>query len=251
MNEKTYGFRLLIAMEAKNATRKDLAAALGVSVQAVGDVVRGKSGAFTAENNAKAARYLGVNPNWLATGNGKMESPIDETTTYLLTKGAKYGAKPVAVFDEGDVLSDDYVQIKEFDIRFSAGNGRTPVFDELTDSVAATFRRDWFHRNGINPANAIRVKVHGNSMEPLLHDNDSVLVNLAETNIINDKVYALRYGDELRIKRLYRKLDGGLILHSDNPDFIPRDEEVHPAIVESSISIVGRVRDKSGSGGLD
>lgn len=164
---------------------------------------------------------------------------------------ASYGAQPVAVFDDGDVLSDDYIQIKEFDIRFSAGNGRTPVFDELTDSVVATFRRDWFHRMGINPARAIRVKVHGNSMYPLLHDGDSVVVNLAETNIINDKVYALRYGDELRIKRLYRKLDGSLILHSDNPDFIPRDEEVPPSVVESSISIVGRVRDKSGTGGLD
>lgn len=83
MNENTYGSRLLIAMEAKNATRKDLATALGVSVQAVGDVLRGKSGAFTAENNAKAARNLEVNPNWLATGNGQMKSPIDETTTYL------------------------------------------------------------------------------------------------------------------------------------------------------------------------
>ncbi len=143
MNENTYGSRLLIAMEAKNATRKDLATALGVSVQAVGDVLRGKSGAFTAENNAKAARNLEVNPNWLATGNGQMKSPIDETTTYLLTKGAKYGVQPVAVFDEGDVL------------------------------------------------------------------------------------------------------------HSDNPDFIPRDEEVPPSVVESSISIVGRVRDKSGTGGLD
>lgn len=250
MNENTYGSRLLIAMEAKNATRKDLASALGVSVQAVGDVLRGKSGAFTAENNAKAARYLGVNPNWLATGNGQMKSPIDETTTYLLTKGAKYGVQPVAVFDDGDVLSDDYIQIKEYEIKFSAGNGRTPVFDELTDSVVATFRRDWFHRMGINPARAIRVKVHGSSMYPLLHNGDSVVVNLAETNIINDKVYALRYGDELRIKRLYRKLDGSLILHSDNPDFIPRDEEVPPSVVESSISIVGRVRDKSGAGGL-
>lgn len=195
-----------------------------------------------AERNLREDLNL---PDDFFTRNGVF---IGQSTS--LIPGMAFG-QPVAVFDDGDVLSDDYIQIKEFDIRFSAGNGRTPVFDELTDSVVATFRRDWFHRMGINPARAIRVKVHGNSMYPLLHDGDSVVVNLAETNIINDKVYALRYGDELRIKRLYRKLDGGLILHSDNPDFIPRDEEVPPSIVESSISIVGRVRDKSGSGGLD
>lgn len=75
-------------------------------------------------------------------------------------------------------------------------------------------------------------------------------MNLAETNIINGKVFALRYGEELRIKRVYRKLDGGLILHSDNEHFLPRDEEVPPSVVDASIAIVGRVRDKSGSGGL-
>lgn len=197
------------------------------------------------------ANALRCNPQWLDSGDGPMESAGGAilNTQYTIIPGKAYG-QPVAVFDEGDVLSDDYIQIKEYEIKFSAGNGRTPVFDELTDSVVATFRREWFHRMGINPARAIRVKVHGNSMYPLLHDGDSVVVNLAETNIINDKVYALRYGDELRIKRLYRKLDGSLILHSDNPDFIPRDEEVPPSVVESSISIVGRVRDKSGAGGL-
>jgi len=97
MNENTYGSRLLIAMEAKNATRKDLATALGVSVQAVGDVLRGKSGAFTAENNAKSAHYLGVNPNWLATGKGQMEFPSEETTTYLLAPGAKQSNQPLSL----------------------------------------------------------------------------------------------------------------------------------------------------------
>jgi len=172
---------------------------------------------------------------------------IEQSTA--LIPGTAFG-QPVAVFDEGDVLSDDYIQIKEFEIQFSAGNGRTPIFEELTDSVAATYRREWFQRMKINPARAIRVKVSGNSMEPFLFDGDTVLVNLAETTIINGKVFALRYGEELRIKRVYRKLDGGLILHSDNEHFLPRDEEVPPSVVDSSISIVGRVRDKSGSGGL-
>lgn len=172
---------------------------------------------------------------------------IEQSTS--LMPGVAFG-QPVAVFDEGDVLSDDYIQIKEFEIQFSAGNGRTPIFEELTDSVAATYRREWFQRMKINPERAIRVKVSGNSMEPFLFDGDTVLVNLAETNIINGKVFALRYADELRIKRVYRKLDGGLILHSDNEHFLPRDEEVPPSVVDASIAIVGRVRDKSGSGGL-
>lgn len=46
----------------------DVAAAVGISYQAVRKAVKGESNAFTAENNAKAARFLGVRPNWLATG---------------------------------------------------------------------------------------------------------------------------------------------------------------------------------------
>ena len=105
-------------------------------------------------------------------------------------------------------------------------------------------------QEGINPEQARCFKVHGESMEPFLYDGDTVLVNLSEREIINGKVYAIRYGDELRIKRVYRKIDGGLVLHSDNPTFLPRDEDVPPAVVQEHIGIIGRVRDKSGTGGL-
>lgn len=73
METARYGERLQAAMDARGAKRKDLAAAIGVSAQAVGDVIRGKSLAFTAENNAKTARFLRINPDWLATGEGPVE----------------------------------------------------------------------------------------------------------------------------------------------------------------------------------
>lgn len=48
--------------------RKELAKALGVTVQAIGQVLNGSTRALTAENNERAARRCGVNPFWLATG---------------------------------------------------------------------------------------------------------------------------------------------------------------------------------------
>ena len=68
-----YGERLQAAMTHARKTRKDVARALGITAQAVGDVVRGKSRAFTAENSAKAAVFLGVSAHWLSTGEGSME----------------------------------------------------------------------------------------------------------------------------------------------------------------------------------
>lgn len=71
-----YADRLKLAMQHRTppAQRKDLAAALGISVQALGLVLRGESKSLTAENNAAAAKYLGVNPTWLATNEGEMLS---------------------------------------------------------------------------------------------------------------------------------------------------------------------------------
>lgn len=70
----TYSARLELALTGAKKSISDLAAAMGISYQAVRKAVRGESNAFTAENNAKAARYLKVRANWLATG----ELPMHE-----------------------------------------------------------------------------------------------------------------------------------------------------------------------------
>lgn len=70
-----YKDRLAAALAHKGATRIELAAALSCTVQAIGDVLLGKTRAFTAHNNALAAEFLNVNPKWLATGLGSMIAP--------------------------------------------------------------------------------------------------------------------------------------------------------------------------------
>lgn len=68
----SYGARLQQAMElARVPDRAKLAAACGISVQAVGQVLNGKSKAFAADTSAKAARFLRVDHYWLATGEGE------------------------------------------------------------------------------------------------------------------------------------------------------------------------------------
>lgn len=221
-------------------TQADLARATGAKPPSVNAWFSGETKSMKAATAAKAARLYECSAHWLATGEGEM---------LAISSSATLG-KPVRAHEDGEPLPDEYIQIPETEVRFAAGNGRKALFDEVLDSVPRTYRRDWFAKEGINPVHAHCFKVHGESMEPFLYDGDSVLVNLGETQILNGKVYALRYGDELRIKRVYRKLDGSLILHSDNPTFIPRDEEVPAQAVEQHISIIGRVRDKSGRGGL-
>lgn len=235
-----FGKRLRQARKHGDLTQKTLGDAVGVSQGTISELEsEGLSSSFVVQ----LATACNVSVHWLATGEGEMIGSAKPSST-------SFGGKHVTALSDEDSLSGDYLQIRESEVYFSAGNGREPHYDEIETSVPATYRREWFVSQGIKPEQARRFKVSGDSMEPFLFDGDTVLVNLAESSILNGKVYAIRYGDELRIKRVYRTITGGLILHSDNPDYLPRDEEIAPSVVDEHISIIGRVRDKSGTGGL-
>lgn len=70
----TYSERLISAMQAAAVGAQQLARHLGVSIQAVNKAVDGKTSALSAPNNSKAARLLGVDSDWLATGEGSRVS---------------------------------------------------------------------------------------------------------------------------------------------------------------------------------
>ena len=59
-------------MDLRSVKRAQLSKALGISYVAVKKVLDGQTKAFTAENNSLAASFLGVSPDWLATGEGNM-----------------------------------------------------------------------------------------------------------------------------------------------------------------------------------
>lgn len=220
--------------ESGGVTQADIARACGISTASVNNWFTGATKSLKGENLLRAAAILKVSPTWLSSGKGNMHPG-----------GAVYAHHP------DDPQDEDSVSIKESRLHFSAGNGHQVSFDPVEESEPATYRLSWFQREGMSPVKVRRFKVRGDSMEPFLYENDSVLVNLAEndpTRILDGKVYALRYGNDPLVKRLYRRLDGTLILRSDNSAY--KDEEVPPYLAEEHITIIGRVRDKSGAGGL-
>lgn len=64
----SYGDRLKQAMTAAKVSRRTLATSLGMSVQAVGQVIAGKTKALDATHHTRAAIELHCDPLWLATG---------------------------------------------------------------------------------------------------------------------------------------------------------------------------------------
>jgi len=215
----------------------DLARATNSSDAAVSHWLKDENG-IGAKKARLAAEYLGVNSMWIECGEGEMLPAPKHNDN----KSKVFATHP------DDPQSDEMVYVKESRISFAAGNGRIANYELIEDEEPASYRLSWFQKYGINPEKVRRFRVAGDSMEPMLFHRDTILVNTEETAIVDNKVYAIRYGDDLRVKFLIKKLDGTIILRSMNPHY--KDEEISPELAAEHISVIGRVRDKSGTGGL-
>lgn len=74
----------------------------------------------------------------------------------------------------------------------------------------------WLDRKGLNPVHLIAIEVKGESMEPNLYDGDLIVINTADTRLVNGEVYAVNYEGEAVVKRMIRE-GGQWYLSSDNP----------------------------------
>ncbi len=227
----SFAERLNYYMEKRRVTGTHLAQITGITAGAISHWRTGRRNLTDFRQAQLIANALEINVEWLITG-----------------KGAAEGERVVSLPDK-ELPSEGYVQIKEFSVKCGAGPGGTPTYEEEHDSVPATYRESFFLNLGIKPEDCMRFRVHGDSMEPTLFDGDRILVHLTDNqHIENNHVYAINVGSEVRVKRLIRQINGDLIIHSDNsvyPDEVIRHED-------DSIyfSVIGRVIEKTGHGGL-
>lgn len=217
----SYGQRLQAALDHSGKGRKALAEAIGRSVQAVGDVINGKSKAFTAENNAKAAEFLKVNSFWLATGDGSMVSDTQST-------GHPAPAPHEAPSDAPGAPPD--LVITEFDTCGGMDTtGRLLLDDQPGIIKSWRVSHDWLRLNvpshtGIR--NLCIVTGFGPSMRPMFNPGDPLLVDTGVKTVTHEGVYFFRVGDEGYIKMIQRVPDphgDGVMLNiiSKNPDYPP------------------------------
>lgn len=244
--------RLKEARIAKGLNKTEFAKAVGVSNPTVTDWEKsadiGGIKEITGVNLMRACNVLNITPQWLLSTEANSITP-----TSLIERGADRRQanailSRITAIHPDDAPQDDVVFVPESKIAFSAGNGCVARYELVEDQEPASYRLSWFQKYGINPDRARRFRVSGDSMEPMLFDRDTILVNTDETAVVDGKMYAIRYGDELRVKYLIRRLDGTLILRSVNPLY--KEEEVAPKLAEEHITVLGRVRDRSGTGGL-
>ncbi|VAC31977.1 phage repressor [Enterobacter hormaechei] len=127
------------------------------------------------------------------------------------------------------------------DIEFACGDGR--VHSEDHNGFKLRFSKATLRRVGANTdgSGILCFPATGDSMEPVIPDGTTVAVDTNNKRIVDGKLYAIGQADGgsgqlKRIKQLYRKPGGKLIIRSYNGDAYP-DEEADIDDVE----IIGRI----------
>ena len=79
------------------------------------------------------------------------------------------------------------------------------------------------------------LSVHGDSMESTFYDNDLIIIDKDKKELINGKIFIVRYEDELYVKRVFKMPQNKIILKSDNIYYPDID------VVSDNFKIIGQV----------
>ena len=78
----------------------------------------------------------------------------------------------------------------------------------------------------------------GDSMHPTVQDGDLLLIDTTDRDVTGFGLYVVDVAGERLVKRVQRKVDGSLVLISDNPSYQP--DLVTPDMART-VNVVGRV----------
>jgi len=204
---------------------KDLAANLDISPQAVSNAR--KKGEIPSDMILTFAEKNKLSVDWLLTGKGQMSSGGD---LYEL-------AEELKAADIGGELPEGFVQVPRYEVAASAGGGAMIYSEQIVDHLS--FKAEWIHNAlGVSVKDLALIHVTGDSMEPTLSEGDLILIDMSYRGMKDNAIYVLQLNGSLLVKRLQHKLDGSVLVKSDNAIY---DSEMIPIGAIDSLNVVGRV----------
>ena len=219
-------------------------------------------------SQSELARRIGVKPQavqaWEAGKNGPSRKRIQALASELQVseEELEFGKKGIVLFDrttskdpripsvtikrEEPISQEKYVLIPRYEAMISTGAG-CHNGEHVEISGTHAFRKDWIKKNNWREEDLCVVEASGQSMEPQISDGDVLLVNTADKNIQDGKVYVLLFpGEGVRAKRVHRMADGRIRISSDNPDKGRFPDEYYSPGEAAHLNIVGKVVQRSG-----
>lgn len=123
-----------------------------------------------------------------------------------------------------EVTFDD-VNAKPFgvpllDISASAGNGHGE--QEPTELMQVYFAPAYMRRHFGRAGNGFAmIYVKGDSMAPTLLDGEEIVIDMRVRRVDRDGIYVVTLRNDLKVKRIQIRLDGSLLVKSDNAAYDP------------------------------
>ena len=179
---------------------------------------------------------------------GNLHSILKETRTFEIAVATKIdnlifektGKRIFATNNYLEPINSSIIEIPVHEATMAAGiYNQNPTFDVLTDEKVFLTESE-LQELQLKRENLHAFKVRGDSMQYTINDGARVVVDRKQIDIIDNRVYAITYGDELlaRVKRL-RKTAKGLLITSDNKSY--DDELIEYNNHNVVINIIGRV----------
>lgn len=214
-------------------TQAEIARALNQSQQTVNNwEARGisKAGLLRAQS------AIGCSATWLETGAPPMalaaagapvfgpgQAGIDADHPFLVdARGVRVGDEP------------DTVPIRRVTLKLHAGVTGFETEPDLEDGGVLHMPRAVIDAHELVPHQLLAIRVRGQSMEPMMFEDDVVVVNTADKTPVSREIYAVNFNGEALVKQLVRR-NNEWFLHSVNPEFGPVN------VRSGQCSIVGRV----------
>jgi len=236
--------RIGIILQATGWSVGKLAEVSGVSSSAVSQWKDGPTKSLKAAPASKLAAATGFNALWIAEGEGAPGAGPTAATQ----KVARIKARPILAWETPDDLPEgEFVFVPLLDVRLSAGHGTEQVEIYSDETRPLAFRADWIRQMRLKPGRLLAMWAKGDSMEPRIQNGDALVVDQAQTQVVDGGVFALWYEGGERVKRLYRLPGGRLRITSDNPSYGPIELSAEET---EHVRIIGRVVHVAGQGGL-
>lgn len=199
-------FAKLDAFVAAQGTAEKAAESLGISVGVLNGYVY----------RYRAPKYSTV---------AKLTDIMDRTTGTDLASG---------------INKDDFILVPKVEAK--AGAGASLLTSDNTEGWYA-FRRAFVSRTHISEQHSVLMDVIGDSMQPLIQDGDTILIDQTDKDIQEGKIYVVTLGEELRVKRIFLGING-LILRSENsiyPDIVVTAADMDSLVIQGRVRWFGRV----------
>ncbi len=136
----------------------------------------------------------------------------DASRSHVSERMPQYEGLNVAAYKD---FTEEFALIPGYRVQVSAGHGSFPP-ENLEPTRHLAFRRKWLKFRGFKETDLAIVWAKGDSMEPTINNNDTLVVHLGRNTPADGHIYIFRSGDELFVKR-YQSVLGMWRLISDNP----------------------------------